>query len=47
MLKDDNARFVQGKMLKRNLMQQVKATGKGSFRLQPSWAVLIRVRLMN
>lgn len=31
MLKDGNARFVQGKMLKRNLMQQVKATGSGQF----------------
>lgn len=31
MLKDGNARFVQGEMLKRNLMQQVKATGGGQF----------------
>ena len=31
MLKDGNARFVQGKMLQRNLMQQVKATGSGQF----------------
>ncbi len=31
MLKDGNARFVQGKMLKRDLMQQVKATGPGQF----------------
>jgi len=31
MLKDGNARFVQGKMLQRNLMQQVKATGGGQF----------------
>ena len=31
MLKGGNARFVQGEMLKRNLMQQVKATGGGQF----------------
>lgn len=31
MLKDGNARFVQGKMLKRDLMQQVKSTGPGQF----------------
>ena len=31
MLKDGNARFVQGKMVQRNLMQQVKATGSGQF----------------
>ncbi len=31
MLKDGNTRFVQGKMLQRNLMQQVKATGGGQF----------------
>jgi len=31
MLKDGNARFVQGKMLKRDYMQQVKATGDGQF----------------
>ncbi len=31
MLKEGNSRFVQGKMLKRNLMQQVKATGGGQF----------------
>ena len=31
MLKDGNTRFVQGKMLQRNLMQQVKATGSGQF----------------
>jgi len=31
MLKDGNARFVQGKMLKRDYMQQVKATGAGQF----------------
>lgn len=31
MLKDGNARFVQGKMLKRDLMQQVKATGPAQF----------------
>ena len=31
MLKDGNARFVQGKMLQRDLMQQVKATGTGQF----------------
>jgi carbonic anhydrase len=31
MLKDGNARFVQGKMLERNYMQQVKATGDGQF----------------
>ena len=31
MLKDGNSRFVQGKMLQRNLMQQVKATGSGQF----------------
>jgi carbonic anhydrase len=30
-LKDGNARFVQGNMLQRNLMQQVKATGGGQF----------------
>jgi carbonic anhydrase len=30
-LKDGNARFVQGKMLQRNLMQQVKATGGGQY----------------
>jgi len=31
MLKDGNSRFVQGKMLQRNLMQQVKATAGGQF----------------
>ena len=31
MLKDGNARFVQGKMLERDYMQQVKATGAGQF----------------
>ena len=31
MLKDGNARFVQGKLLKRDHMQQVKATGAGQF----------------
>lgn len=31
MLKEGNARFVDGKMLNRNLMQQVKATGTGQF----------------
>ncbi len=31
MLKEGNARFVQGNMLKRNLMQQVKATAVGQF----------------
>ena len=31
MLKEGNTRFVQGKMLKRNLMQQVKATATGQF----------------
>jgi carbonic anhydrase len=31
MLKDGNARFAQGEMLKRNLRQQVKATGGGQF----------------
>ncbi|MGA8180410.1 MAG: carbonic anhydrase family protein [Desulfobacterales bacterium] len=31
MLKDGNARFVQGNMLQRNLMRQVKATGGGQF----------------
>jgi len=31
MLKEGNSRFVQGKMLQRNLMQQVKATGAGQF----------------
>ena len=31
MLKEGNARFVQGKMLKRDLMQQVKATAAGQF----------------
>ena len=31
MLKDGNARFVQGKMLERDYMQQVKATGGGQF----------------
>ena len=31
MLKDGNVRFVQGKMVQRNLMQQVKATGGGQF----------------
>jgi carbonic anhydrase len=31
MLKDGNSRFLQGKMLQRNLMQQVKATGSGQF----------------
>ena len=31
MLKDGNSRFIQGKMLKRDLMQQVKATGGGQF----------------
>ncbi len=31
MLKEGNMRFVQGNMLKRDLMQQVKATGSGQF----------------
>ena len=31
MLKEGNTRFVQGNMLERNLMQQVKATGSGQF----------------
>jgi len=31
MLKDGNARFVTGKMLMRDLMKQVKATGDGQF----------------
>ena len=31
MLKEGNARFVQGKMTQRDLMQQVKATGAGQF----------------
>jgi len=31
MLKEGNTRFVQGNMLKRDLMQQVKATGSGQF----------------
>lgn len=31
MLKDGNARFVEGKLLNRDLMQQVKATGPGQF----------------
>ena len=31
MLKDGNSRFIQGNMLQRNLMQQVKATGGGQF----------------
>ena len=31
MLEDGNARFVQGKMLERDYMQQVKATGDGQF----------------
>ena len=31
MLKEGNSRFVQGKMLKRNLMKQVKATASGQF----------------
>jgi carbonic anhydrase len=31
MLKDGNARFVMGKMLERDLMKQVKATGDGQF----------------
>ncbi|MEN8782234.1 MAG: carbonic anhydrase family protein [Desulfobacterales bacterium] len=31
MLKEGNSRFVSGKMDKRNLMQQVKATGAGQF----------------
>ena len=31
MLKEGNARFIQGNMLKRDLMQQVKATGDGQF----------------
>ena len=31
MLRDGNARFVQGKMLERDYMQQVKATGDGQF----------------
>ena len=31
MLKDGNNRFVQGKMLERDFMQQVKATGSGQF----------------
>ena len=29
LLKEGNTRFVQGNMLERNLMQQVKATGSG------------------
>jgi carbonic anhydrase len=31
MLKEGNSRFVRGKMLQRDLMQQVKATGAGQF----------------
>jgi len=31
MLKDGNARFVHGKMLERDFMEQVKATGDGQF----------------
>lgn len=31
LLKDGNARFVQGQMLERDYMQQVKATGDGQF----------------
>ncbi len=31
MLKEGNARFVQGNLLKRDLLQQVKATGSGQF----------------
>ena len=31
MLKEGNTRFVQGKMLERNLMQQVEATAAGQF----------------
>ncbi len=31
MLKDGNARFVQGKMLERDYLKQVKATGDGQF----------------
>ena len=31
MLKEGNSRFIQGKMLQRDLMQQVKATGSGQF----------------
>ncbi len=31
MLKDGNTRFVQGNMIKRDLMQQVKATASGQF----------------
>jgi len=31
MLKEGNARFVQGKMIQRDFMQQVKATGSGQF----------------
>jgi len=31
MLKEGNSRFVQGKMVQRDLMQQVKATGAGQF----------------
>mgnify|MGYP001814337988 FL=1 len=31
LLKEGNTRFVQGNMLERNLMQQVKATGSGQF----------------
>ncbi|MDH3771825.1 MAG: carbonic anhydrase, partial [Nitrospirota bacterium] len=31
MLEEGNARFVQGNMLERDLMQQVEATGEGQF----------------
>ena len=31
MLKDGNERFVQGKMIQRNLMQQIKATSDGQY----------------
>ena len=31
MLKDGNTRFIQGKMLKRDHMQQIKATGAGQY----------------
>jgi carbonic anhydrase len=31
MLKDGNSRFLQGKMMQRNLIQQVAATGSGQF----------------
>ncbi len=47
MLKDGNARFVQGKMLERDYMQQVKATGLASFRSQPLSGALIHARPTN